>query len=43
MYPLRPRISTTKGLVYVVIIWAMAAAFSLPHAICQKLFTFRYR
>ncbi|XP_055971202.1 G-protein coupled receptor 83 [Sorex fumeus] len=42
MHPLKPRISTTRGLVYIVVIWAMAAAFSLPHAICQKLFTFRY-
>ncbi|KAG8522373.1 putative G-protein coupled receptor 83, partial [Galemys pyrenaicus] len=42
MHPLRPRISITKGLVYVAVIWALATFFSLPHAICQKLFTFKY-
>nr|XP_056714642.1 G-protein coupled receptor 83 [Euleptes europaea] len=42
MHPLKPRISTTKGLVSIGIIWIMATCFSLPHAIYQKLFTFEY-
>lgn len=43
MHPLKPRISITKGVIYVAVIWTMATFFSLPHAICQKLFTFKYR
>lgn len=43
MHPLKPRISITKGVIYVTVIWTMATFFSLPHAICQKLFTFKYR
>ncbi|KAL8191117.1 UNVERIFIED_CONTAM: putative G-protein coupled receptor 83 [Gekko kuhli] len=42
MHPLKPRISTTKGLVSIGIIWITATCFSLPHAIYQKLFTFEY-
>ncbi|KAI4580666.1 hypothetical protein MJG53_010208 [Ovis ammon polii x Ovis aries] len=42
MHPLKPRISTTKGVIYISVIWTMATFFSLPHAICQKLFTFKY-
>ncbi|XP_030058242.1 G-protein coupled receptor 83 [Microcaecilia unicolor] len=42
IHPLKPRISTAKGVVYITIIWIMAACFSLPHAIYQKLFTFEY-
>ncbi|XP_062951942.1 G-protein coupled receptor 83 isoform X2 [Cynocephalus volans] len=42
MHPLKPRISITKGVIYIVVIWTMATFFSLPHAICQKLFTFKY-
>ncbi|KYO43033.1 G-protein coupled receptor 83 [Alligator mississippiensis] len=42
MYPLKPRISTAKGVVYISVIWIMATCFSLPHAIYQKLFTFEY-
>ncbi|XP_053241605.1 G-protein coupled receptor 83 [Podarcis raffonei] len=43
LHPLKPRISTAKGLVCISIIWLMATCFSLPHAIYQKLFTFEYR
>ncbi|KAM4045656.1 G-protein coupled receptor 83 [Anomaloglossus baeobatrachus] len=42
MHPLKPRISTVKGVAYIAIIWIMATCFSLPHAIYQKLFTFEY-
>ncbi|NWY72616.1 GPR83 protein, partial [Erithacus rubecula] len=42
MHPLKPRISTGKGVVYIFVIWIMATCFSLPHAIYQKLFTFEY-
>ncbi|XP_015265771.1 PREDICTED: probable G-protein coupled receptor 83 [Gekko japonicus] len=42
MHPLKPRVSTTKGLISIGIIWITAACFSLPHAIHQKLFTFEY-
>ncbi|XP_005379737.1 PREDICTED: probable G-protein coupled receptor 83 isoform X2 [Chinchilla lanigera] len=42
MHPLKPRLSVTKGIIYITVIWIMAAFFSLPHAICQKLFTFKY-
>ncbi|XP_069058530.1 G-protein coupled receptor 83 [Pleurodeles waltl] len=42
MHPLKPRISTAKGAVYVAVIWIMATGFSLPHAMYQKLFTFEY-
>ncbi|XP_041585553.1 probable G-protein coupled receptor 83 isoform X2 [Vulpes lagopus] len=42
MHPLKPRISITKGVIYITVIWTMATFFSLPHAICQKLFTFKY-
>ncbi|XP_059960899.1 G-protein coupled receptor 83 isoform X2 [Mesoplodon densirostris] len=42
MHPLKPRISITKGVTYIAVIWTMATFFSLPHAICQKLFTFKY-
>ncbi|XP_069495373.1 G-protein coupled receptor 83 [Ambystoma mexicanum] len=42
MHPLKPRISTVKGVVYIAVIWIMATGFSLPHAMYQKLFTFEY-
>uniref|UniRef100_A0AAY4ALI2 G-protein coupled receptor 83 n=1 Tax=Denticeps clupeoides TaxID=299321 RepID=A0AAY4ALI2_9TELE len=42
LHPLRPRISTTRGFIYIVVIWVMSGCFSLPHAIYQKLFTFVY-
>ncbi|XP_074812006.1 G-protein coupled receptor 83 [Natator depressus] len=42
MHPLKPRLSTAKGIVYISVIWNMATCFSLPHAIYQKLFTFEY-
>ncbi|NXT21031.1 GPR83 protein, partial [Syrrhaptes paradoxus] len=42
MHPLKPRISTAKGVIYISVIWIMATCFSLPHAIYQKLFTFEY-
>ncbi|KGL90158.1 putative G-protein coupled receptor 83, partial [Charadrius vociferus] len=42
MHPLKPRISTAKGVIYIFVIWIMATCFSLPHAIYQKLFTFEY-
>ncbi|NXX89442.1 GPR83 protein, partial [Centropus bengalensis] len=42
MHPLKPRISTAKGLIYISVIWIMATCFSLPHAIYQKLFIFEY-
>ncbi|KAK2536302.1 hypothetical protein Q9966_006447, partial [Columba livia] len=42
MHPLKPHISTTKGVIYISVIWIMATCFSLPHAIYQKLFTFEY-
>ncbi|XP_057901611.1 G-protein coupled receptor 83 [Melospiza georgiana] len=42
MHPLKPRISTGKGVMYISVIWIMATCFSLPHAIYQKLFTFEY-
>ncbi|KAM4904867.1 G-protein coupled receptor 83 [Sylvia borin] len=42
MHPLKPRISTGKGVIYISVIWIMATCFSLPHAIYQKLFIFEY-
>ncbi|NWU38376.1 GPR83 protein, partial [Hylia prasina] len=42
MHPLKPRISTGKGVIYISVIWIMATCFSLPHAIYQRLFTFEY-
>ncbi|XP_040196093.1 probable G-protein coupled receptor 83 [Rana temporaria] len=42
MHPLKPRISTVRGVAYIAIIWIMASCFSLPHAIYQTLFTFEY-
>ncbi|XP_021237517.1 probable G-protein coupled receptor 83 [Numida meleagris] len=42
MHPLKPRLPMAKGIIYISIIWVMAACFSLPHAIYQKLFTFEY-
>ncbi|XP_025964913.2 G-protein coupled receptor 83 isoform X2 [Dromaius novaehollandiae] len=42
MHPLKPRITTAKGVIYIFVIWIMATCFSLPHAIYQKLFTFEY-
>ncbi|XP_014351580.1 G-protein coupled receptor 83 [Latimeria chalumnae] len=43
MHPLKPRMSTGKGVICILIIWVLASCFSLPHAIYQKLFTFKYR
>ncbi|XP_069066329.1 G-protein coupled receptor 83-like [Pleurodeles waltl] len=40
--PLKPRMSLTKGVLSISIIWVMATCFSLPHAIYQKLFQFNY-
>ncbi|XP_048093495.1 probable G-protein coupled receptor 83 [Alosa alosa] len=42
LHPLRPRISTLRGFIYIAVIWLMGGSFSLPHAIYQKLFTFVY-
>ncbi|XP_031471978.1 probable G-protein coupled receptor 83 [Phasianus colchicus] len=42
MHPLKPRLPMAKGVICISIIWVMAACFSLPHAIYQKLFTFEY-
>ncbi|XP_062391797.1 G-protein coupled receptor 83-like [Sardina pilchardus] len=42
LHPLRPRISTLRGFIYIAAIWLMGGSFSLPHAIYQKLFTFVY-
>ncbi|XP_074837689.1 G-protein coupled receptor 83 isoform X2 [Carettochelys insculpta] len=42
MHPLKPRTPTAKGIVYISVIWIMATCFSLPHAIYQKLFIFKY-
>ncbi|XP_015707832.1 probable G-protein coupled receptor 83 [Coturnix japonica] len=42
MHPLKPRLPMAKGVIYISVIWVMAACFSLPHAIYQKLFTFEY-
>uniref|UniRef100_A0A8C8VHX3 G-protein coupled receptor 83 n=1 Tax=Pelusios castaneus TaxID=367368 RepID=A0A8C8VHX3_9SAUR len=41
--PLKQRMSLTKGALSIAIIWLMAACFSLPHAIYQKLFQYNYR
>ncbi|XP_069748833.1 G-protein coupled receptor 83-like isoform X1 [Narcine bancroftii] len=43
MHPLKPRMSKTKGVICIVIIWILATGFSLPHAIYQKLFKVEYR
>ncbi|CAI9567639.1 unnamed protein product [Staurois parvus] len=37
MHPLKPRMSTVKGIICIVFIWFMASGFSLPHAVYQKL------
>ncbi|XP_027533206.1 probable G-protein coupled receptor 83 [Neopelma chrysocephalum] len=42
MHPLKPCISTGKAVIYISVIWIMAACSSVPHGICQKLFTFEY-
>ncbi|KAJ8280404.1 hypothetical protein GJAV_G00054160 [Gymnothorax javanicus] len=42
LHPLKPRMSTIRGVVCISVIWLMATCFSLPHAIYQKLFTFVY-
>ncbi|XP_068956472.1 G-protein coupled receptor 83-like [Petaurus breviceps papuanus] len=41
MQPLKPRMTTTKGSIYVIIIWTLASCFSLPHSIYQKFPQFR--
>ncbi|NWI54584.1 GPR83 protein, partial [Calyptomena viridis] len=41
--PLKQRMSLTKGVLSISVIWLMAACFSLPHAIYQKLFQYNYR
>ncbi|KAJ3613973.1 hypothetical protein NHX12_017551 [Muraenolepis orangiensis] len=43
IHPLRPRMSSIRGSVWVAVIWVMASCFSLPHAIYQKLLSFSYR
>ncbi|XP_038631401.1 probable G-protein coupled receptor 83 isoform X2 [Scyliorhinus canicula] len=43
MHPLKPRMSTAKGVIWIIVIWIMATCFSLPHAIYQKLFRVEYR
>ncbi|XP_060688042.1 G-protein coupled receptor 83-like [Hemiscyllium ocellatum] len=43
MHPLKPRMSTVKGVICIIVIWIMATCFSLPHAIYQKLFRVEYR
>ncbi|XP_038617854.1 probable G-protein coupled receptor 83 isoform X2 [Tachyglossus aculeatus] len=43
MHPLKPRMSTAKGVVYIAVIWIMATCFSLPHAIYQKLIFLKNR
>ncbi|XP_032621811.1 G-protein coupled receptor 83-like [Chelonoidis abingdonii] len=40
MHPLKPRMSTAKGGICIIIIWVMASCFSLPHAIYQNLARF---
>ncbi|CAN0294941.1 unnamed protein product [Lampetra fluviatilis] len=42
MHPLKPRMSMLKGGLCVSVIWVLATAFSLPHAVFQKLFSFEY-
>ncbi|XP_035992509.1 probable G-protein coupled receptor 83 isoform X2 [Fundulus heteroclitus] len=42
LHPLRPRMTSAQGGVWVAVIWVMASCFSLPHAIYQKLLTFTY-
>ncbi|XP_020822953.1 G-protein coupled receptor 83-like [Phascolarctos cinereus] len=37
MQPLKPRMTTMKGGIYVIVIWILASCFSLPHAIYQRL------
>ncbi|XP_053130155.1 G-protein coupled receptor 83-like [Hemicordylus capensis] len=41
--PLKPRMSLAKGALSISGIWVLAACFSLPHAIYQKLFQYNYR
>ncbi|MBN3284862.1 GPR83 protein, partial [Polyodon spathula] len=40
--PLKPRMTVHRGVLCIVVIWVMAACFSLPHAIYQKLFQYNY-
>ncbi|MBN3284682.1 GPR83 protein, partial [Polyodon spathula] len=42
MHPLKPRMSSIKGVICIVIIWVLATCFSLPHAIYQRLFRFQF-
>uniref|UniRef100_A0A8C9V0Y6 G-protein coupled receptor 83 n=1 Tax=Scleropages formosus TaxID=113540 RepID=A0A8C9V0Y6_SCLFO len=42
LHPLKPRMSTARGVIWIAVIWVMATCFSLPHAVYQKLFTFVY-
>ncbi|XP_065703016.1 G-protein coupled receptor 83-like [Patagioenas fasciata] len=41
--PLKQRMSLTKGALSIAAMWLLAACFSLPHAIYQKLFQYHYR
>uniref|UniRef100_H3B871 G-protein coupled receptors family 1 profile domain-containing protein n=1 Tax=Latimeria chalumnae TaxID=7897 RepID=H3B871_LATCH len=41
--PLKPRMSLSRGVLSIAIIWVMAICFSLPHGIYQKLFQYNYR
>ncbi|XP_009070127.1 PREDICTED: probable G-protein coupled receptor 83 [Acanthisitta chloris] len=40
--PLKQRMSLTKGVLSISVIWLMATCFSLPHAIYQNLFQYNY-
>ncbi|MBN3318733.1 GPR83 protein, partial [Atractosteus spatula] len=42
MHPLKPRMSTVRGVICIAVIWVMATCFSLPHAIYQNLFRFEF-
>ncbi|XP_041109956.1 probable G-protein coupled receptor 83 [Polyodon spathula] len=40
--PLKSRMTVHRGILCIAAIWVMAACFSLPHAIYQKLFQYNY-
>ncbi|XP_062845219.1 G-protein coupled receptor 83 [Trichomycterus rosablanca] len=42
MHPMKQRMSSLKGVVWVGVIWVMATCFSLPHAIYQTLLRFEF-
>ncbi|XP_072286902.1 G-protein coupled receptor 83-like [Pyxicephalus adspersus] len=37
MHPLKPRMSTVRGIICIIFIWFMASGFSIPHAVYQKM------